>query len=786
MNIASATRRIGCILAYGIRNSYSYLGDTIWAGFGTKGGAAPNGRIKAGVGMAGTEHSTTLMRAGAGRSHLARYGAALALTAAALAVNFLLPETTLANRFFLFAGAVLAASAYGGFLPGLLATVLAAALSSYFFLVPVASFRIESAADIELLSLFLAEGIAISAIGAQMETPPARVRSALFRYGLALAVAAAVAALKPLAFPMIAPRIPFAFCYALAVTAAWAFGVGPALATTAVSAVAGHFLIPRTGLTLVEERIMLFILEAALLSLLVGGYRAILLRSQDYLRRLFFESPAGILVVRPDLRILRSNPAMDRMLPHRSGAIEQSNFADIIDPSSREWLLPDLSRLNPDDEPMSAREVPLLNDGDVVWAQLQAAPIAVPGEEDRCWLVTVVNVTGRHRAESALHETEARLHQAQKMEAVGLLASSIAHDFNNQLAVILGYSEDLLHKRGSDEVVRTNASEISRASRKAGEFTRQLLTFTRKKARKPQPINLNSVVNGSRLFLSRLLGDRIELVVHLDPEIRPVQADPSQMEQILLNLVANARDAMPKGGSLVVRTANTSFAEPVPAVASTIPAGDYATLTVSDTGEGMDAAVLARIFEPFFTTRAPEGGTGLGLATVHRNTQQLFGHILVSSTPGAGTVFTICFPTARPVSAPPVPGKAPAPAAPQAMSVLVVEDEDMLRALMVEVLGAAGYRVLEAGAAEDALAIPDVAGGSLDVLVSDINLPGMTGVELAAELRRSIPNLRVLYVSGDPSQAKEDPETPFLAKPFTPQELVSRIREQARGGGAAL
>jgi PAS domain S-box-containing protein len=562
-----------------------------------------------------------------------RYGTALAFTAAALGASVLIPEISLANRNFLFAIAVLASSLYGGLLPGLLVTAVYATSINYFFWTPL---------GIERTAFLLVEGAVISSIGRlTRETPPTRSRSALFRYSVAVGAAAGVAALKLAAFPIIAERLPFIFCYSLAVSSAWALGFGAAMAGTVVSGLAGYFFIATTDPVPREDRVMTFVLEAALLALVIASYRGIFLRVEAYLLRLFLDSPAGILAVRNDFHVIRANPAMERMLSSREGSIQGTSVLDLLHPASRDCLASVLRGLQQGSGPASADEVRFLCGGKETWTELQAAPIEFPGERDCGWIVIAVDVTDRHETEHRLHDTEARLHHAQKLEALGLLASSIAHDFNNQLAVILGYSEDLV-RRSFDEDVRNDASQILRASQKAAEFARQLVTFAQRKTPNPQPINLNSVVSDCKLFLSRLLGERITLLTEFDPRLALVLADAGQIEQILLNLVANAKDAMPRGGKVVLRTANVSFTEPVHAVKEEIPPGNYVALTVADTGEGMDAALLERVFEPFFTTKDATKGTGLGLATVYRNATQLGGYILAASTPGRGTDMTVC------------------------------------------------------------------------------------------------------------------------------------------------
>ena len=722
-----------------------------------------------------------MILANSSAQHPARYGAAGAFVGIALLVNFLLPESTPVNRFFLFIAAVLGSATYGGFVPGLLATLVTAALGSHFFGIPVAGGRPFDPANIQRLLFFLTEGVVISAVGEMTRhTPSTRARSAAFRYGVAAAATIAVAGFKMIAFPSIAARLPFAFCFALVVLSAWSLGFGPALLSAVASAMAGYFFMVRVDSSPAADRAMVFVLEATLVSLLAASFRSIFLRTDDYLGHLFAQSPAGILVLRPDLRVLAANPAMCHMLSADSRRLERVALADILHPSSRDGVIAMFRRHDPDNSPrVIAHDVRFANGDKHLWTELQAAPIEVPGERARGWLAIVEDVTEREESERLLRETETRLQRSQKLEALGLLAGSVAHDFNNQLAIILGYSEELLFERSTDDLVRNSATQISRASQRAAEFTRQLLNFARTETRTSQPINLNAIVGECKPFFARLLGANIELRTELDPQLTPVNADLGQIEQILLNLVVNARDAMPKGGAVLIRTANRTFADRIAAADGMMPPGSYAAVTVADSGVGIEPEVLERIFEPFFTTKARERGTGLGLATVRRNAKQLGGNILVASVPGKGTEMTVCFPAAK-AAAPGVivrpPARASIPPTPSA-NVMVVEDEDSLRAFVARVLTSAGYRVLQAPQGEAAASAAAALDGALNVLITDLCLPGLHGIEVARNLRKSNPNLQVLYMSGDPSQTERDPQTPFLPKPFTPEQLLRAVEK---------
>jgi PAS domain S-box-containing protein len=330
------------------------------------------------------------------RSLAVRYSAALVFTAAALAANLLLHDISPSNRYFLFACAVLASSLYGGFGPGVLTTFLMAVASSLLFSTPVASFSAIRQQDVERLAFVITEGLVISGVGHMTWlAPPTRNQPVLVRYGFAVMIAIGIAALKFVAFPMIASRVPFAFCYAIAIATAWAGGFGPSMAANSVSALAGFRFMQPFEPTTAEERVMMFVLEATLLSLLTGSYRALLLQTEAFLARLFFDSPAGILVVRPDLYVAKANPAIRSMLARRQNGLEGTGLAELLHPSSREWLLASLHRLNRGSQPIMVHDVRFIRNGRDLWAELQAARIELPGERDLGWLLTIEDVTDR-------------------------------------------------------------------------------------------------------------------------------------------------------------------------------------------------------------------------------------------------------------------------------------------------------------------------------------------------------------------------------------------------------
>ncbi len=388
--------------------------------------------------------------------------------------------------------------------------------------------------------------------------------------------------------------------------------------------------------------------------------------------------------------------------------------------------------------------------------------------------------TQRDITERRQLEEEAR--QARKMETAGRLAGGIAHDFNNLLTAILGTSEILLQELPSYSAQRNDVEEIKRAATRAANLTRQLLAFSRRQVLQPRILDVATVVHGVETMLRRLIGEHITLLTRSAPDLWRVRADPGQLEQVLLNLCVNARDAMPTGGTIIIEAENQRFEGSTVAPESVMPAGDYVRLTVSDTGIGMDPETQAHLFEPFFTTKEPGKGTGLGLATVYGIIKQSGGFIYAQSERGRGSQFRIFLPQAT-GSVDPTEGQSPAIPAPTAEgTLLLVEDEESVRRLARRVLEGVGYRVLEAASGAEALRVVEEWEGPLDLVVTDVIMPGMSGQELSARLRERRPTLRILYVSGYTDDAILQhgtllPNTGFLQKPFTPGTLAQRVHE---------
>jgi signal transduction histidine kinase len=387
-------------------------------------------------------------------------------------------------------------------------------------------------------------------------------------------------------------------------------------------------------------------------------------------------------------------------------------------------------------------------------------------------VVNARDITERRRLED-------QLRQAQKMEAVGQLAGGVAHDFNNLLTAILGYCHLILDEIPEGTQLRADLIEIQAAGDRAASLTRQLLAFSRRQMLQPQVVNINTLVTQLEKLLRRLISEDVELVTALAADLRAVTADPASIEQILVNLAVNARDAMPTGGRLTIETANVELDDTYAVTHLAMPPGTYVMLVVSDTGEGMDAATRARVFEPFFTTKEQGKGSGLGLATVYGMVKQTNGYIWVYSEPGHGSSFKVYLPPTAAGS--PVPASPQEPAvAPGWETVLLVEDEGAVRALAREVLRRHGYVVLEARHGVDALRVAERHSDVIHLLVTDVVMPHMSGRELSERLTADRPALKTLFMSGytDHALLPEDltPGAEFIQKPFTPDVFARRVR----------
>ena len=413
------------------------------------------------------------------------------------------------------------------------------------------------------------------------------------------------------------------------------------------------------------------------------------------------------------------------------------------------------------------------------WFQTIKLPLRLPGEEAVTMLGVATEITERKLLEE-------QLLQSQKMEAVGQLAGGVAHDFNNILTAIVGYSDLLAAELGDNAQQREDIEEIRKAARRAAALTRQLLSFSRKQVLEPRIVDVNGVVLNLDKMLRSLMSENIELETQLAEDLDAARVDPNQLEQVIMNLAINARDAMPDGGTVTIETANATLGEDYAAKHVSVIPGVYVMLAVTDTGCGMTEATKARIFEPFFTTKPAGRGTGLGLSTVYGIVKQSGGNIWLYSEPNKGTTFKIYLPAVD--ALPEDIGKAaPVEAERQGSgTVLVVEDDEQLRRLTHRALAAQGYEVLEADRGRSALDAARRHEGPIDLLVTDLVMPDTNGPKLAETLRAARPGLRVLFMSGYPDGAivhhgMLEAGVAYLAKPFTTEAITRKVREVLEG-----
>jgi PAS domain S-box-containing protein len=482
--------------------------------------------------------------------------------------------------------------------------------------------------------------------------------------------------------------------------------------------------------------------------------------------------------------IVYQSPASRAMLGLDAAYWVGRSLGEMVVPGDRGRLDALLARLfSGESESVSGEFGSRHSDGSLRTLDIVSSRIASVGESRRA-VCNARDVTEKRLAEEALRARDEQLRQVMKMEAIGRLAGGIAHDFSNVLTVITGACERLQDSVASSmPSAGADVSTILNNCRRAASLTRQLLAFSRQQTLSPQPLNLGQLVANSGRLLRPLIGEHIELRMEIAADAYAIEADPVQIEQVLLNLAINARDAMPSGGSLLLRVANTRVSEEFARSHPPIVAGNYVLLEVQDTGCGMSPGTKARAFDPFFTTKGLDG-TGLGLSTVYGIVKQSGGFIWISSEPGQGTTFTIHMP---PTLAIPVATETPQPAARRATqhaTILLTEDDPDVRHMLATLLNTAGHTVIEAENPERAIESASTYRGHIDLLLTDVVMPGGTGRDLARKMASIKPDLRVLYISGYPeyggsaeSGSVLEPGVPFLAKPFTRDVLIQKINE---------
>ena len=509
-------------------------------------------------------------------------------------------------------------------------------------------------------------------------------------------------------------------------------------------------------------------------------------KSEEEFRAIATNTPDHIMVIDRDLRYVSVvNPPTGRTM---EGMIGRTDF-EIMPAAEAERLTGIKRGVLESGKPVRASVAVTSPQGDLQHFEGTYTPTRDAGGRVDGLIGYFRNVTEQKRAEAERERLQEQLAQAQKMESVGRLAGGVAHDFNNLLTVINGYAAFLAKELTVRDPLREYALEIGTAGDRAASLTRQLLAFSRKQVSRPRAISLNSVVAEAERMLQRVIGEDIGLVSRLAPHLGLMMADPDQIHQVIMNLAVNARDAMPNGGKLEIATADVELNEAAAAIHPDAAPGRYVRLTVTDTGMGMTEEVRRKIFEPFFTTKEPGKGTGLGLATVYGIVRQNDGWIEVQSESGRGSTFRIHLPRIDSGVAADEAQAAPAGASQGHETVLIVEDQDAVRGLARTILNQHGYRVLEAANGLEAQVVARGHAGEIDLLLTDVVMPGMDGRLLSERLRKSRPNLRVLLMSGYAEDVLADrgghAGLDYIQKPFAPGELAAKVREILDAPGSA-
>ena len=497
--------------------------------------------------------------------------------------------------------------------------------------------------------------------------------------------------------------------------------------------------------------------------------------ARDFLRSIAEHSPAGIVTTDVRGRITYWSPRAEELLGYRADEMLGRPVAG-LQRGGREAARALMRRLRAEDRIREHEAEILARDGRWVECRFSLALLRDSAGAVIGTLAILEDTSERKRL-------EAQLRQAQKMEAIGRLAGGIAHDFNNLLAVIMGHSDLIKGVLRKGDALAHDVEQIRRASERAATLTRQLLAFSRRQFLQTQVIDVNTLVGNLATMLRRLIGEDVQLELRLDPDAGRVSADPGQLEQVVMNLMVNARDAMPQGGRVILETAPAVLDQAFVVAHPGSTPGAHVRLSIHDTGGGMGPDVLSHLFEPFFTTKEPGRGTGLGLSTVYGIVKQHRGYIDVQSEPGRGSTFGVYLPRVDTKSAPserPVPRERLTPGGRE--TVLFVEDEVALRDLMHRVLAKGGYTVLAAGDGLEALALVEAHPGRVDLVVTDVVMPRMSGPELASRIRARDPRVRLLYVSGytaDQLRPQTDlgADATLLPKPFTSDGLLRKVRE---------
>jgi PAS domain S-box-containing protein len=606
-------------------------------------------------------------------------------------------------------------------------------------------------------------------------------RAPILRYGVAV-LSTTLALIPALLLPNITESRLAVFAVAVMVSA-WYGGWKPGLVATSFAlTVSAYFSFTGEHTPAQYRSTMMRLALFVVLALLICWFNAALRAAQEGLRRsernfrsLVTNAPYGICRCDSAGQLLDANPALLTMLGYSSAKDLLGTYLGGLYADTQQWFeLADRLRSAAPFNGLIAEW--LRRDGTPTVVRVSGRTVS-NGSKERTFELFAEDVTERRALEQ-------QLRQSQKMEAVGRLAGGIAHDFNNLLMVISGYSEFLLDRLGPEAALRGPAQEIASAAVRATSLTRQLLAFSRKQMLAPKILDLNDVVTENLKLLTRVIGEDIDLVMVPATGLGAIRADAGQIEQVIMNLAVNARDAMPSGGKLTIEASNVSLDEEYSRLHASLNPGNYVMLAISDTGAGMDPETQSHIFEPFFTTKGPKG-TGLGLSTVYGIVKQSGGYIWVYSEAGKGTTFKIYFPRVAQPAESPAQVVAPAESAaaePGTETILLVEDEANLRYLARQFLEKQGYRVIEAADGAVAMQIAVAHEAVIHLLLTDVIMPGMNGRELAQRISEIRPNVKVLYMSGYTENVigrngTLDAGVRLLQKPFTLRDLKSKVRE---------
>jgi PAS domain S-box-containing protein len=612
-----------------------------------------------------------------------------------------------------------------------------------------------------------------------LRIPPAR--APILRYGVAV-LSTTLALIPTLLLADIAESRLAVFGVAVMVSA-WYGGWKPGLVATSFALTVSAYFSLAGEHTPAQYRsaiirLALFVFVALLICWLNAALRSAqegLRRSELNFRSLVTNAPYGICRCDSSGQLLDANPSMLSMLGYQNFSEIAGHHLGGLYADTQQWFV--LADYLKSATPFTGLSADWRRkDGTNTAVRVSGRSVS-NGKEGVVFELFAEDVTERRTLED-------QLRQSQKMEAIGRLAGGIAHDFNNLLMVISGYSEFLLDRLGADPALRGPAQEIAGAAQRASALTRQLLAFSRKQMLAPRILDLNGIVTENLKMLTRMIGEDIDLIMTPAQELGTVRADAGQIDQVIMNLAVNARDAMPSGGKLTLETSNVTLDEEYARLHSPLRPGDYVMLAISDTGMGMDQETQSHIFEPFFTTKGPKG-TGLGLSTVYGIIKQSGGYIWVSSNVGKGTTFKIYFPRVAATNEAAVSVVTSADAAsaePGTETILLVEDEANLRYLARQFLEKQGYRVIEAADGAVAMQIAIAHEGVIHLLLTDVIMPGMNGRELAQRMSEIRPNAKVLYMSGYTENVighngTLEPGIRLLQKPFTLRDLKDKVRE---------